>query len=99
MNHKGVEYSVLQLVDTPDVWKWQFQIGETIKTGKTKTSIEMLARRRGAYQKATDCARLRPPQLLQRAKTIYFTRLPLAQACHAGPRRAASYSPRRVRYR
>jgi hypothetical protein len=30
----------------PGIWKWQFQIGEQVKTGKTETRISLLAIRR-----------------------------------------------------
>jgi hypothetical protein len=36
MNHKGVEY-VLAPTAIPGIWKWQFRIGDQIKTGKTET--------------------------------------------------------------
>jgi hypothetical protein len=45
MTHKGVDYTVA-LTTTPGIWKWQFQIGEQIKTGKTETRINLLAIRR-----------------------------------------------------
>jgi hypothetical protein len=45
MNHRGVEYSVV-VTAVPDVWKWQFRIGDEIKTGKTETRIGLLAIRR-----------------------------------------------------
>ncbi|MGY3609679.1 hypothetical protein [Bradyrhizobium sp. Leo121] len=44
MIHKGVEYTVTPA--TPGVWKWQFQIGDTIKTGKTEAKLQLLAIRR-----------------------------------------------------
>ena len=31
---------------TPRIWKWQFRIGEQLKTGKTETRINLLAIRR-----------------------------------------------------
>ena len=43
--HKGVEYTVTATAD-PEVWEWRFQIGETIKTGKTQTRLAALATRR-----------------------------------------------------
>jgi hypothetical protein len=49
MTYKGVEYTVVKTANT-DVWKWQFQIGESVKTGKTETKIELLARRRTELQ-------------------------------------------------
>jgi hypothetical protein len=45
MNHKGVEYTVATTA-TPGVWKWQFRIGNDVKTGKTETRINLLAIRR-----------------------------------------------------
>jgi hypothetical protein len=45
VTHKGVDYTVA-LTTTPGIWKWQFQIGEKIKTGKTETRISLLAIRR-----------------------------------------------------
>jgi hypothetical protein len=43
--HKGIPYSVAATVE-PDLWQWQFQIGESVKTGKTKTRLAALAARR-----------------------------------------------------
>lgn len=45
MNHRGVEYTIATTA-TPGVWKWQFQIGDALKTGKTETRINLLAIRR-----------------------------------------------------
>ena len=45
MTHRGVDYTVA-LTTTPGIWKWQFQIGEQVKTGKTETRINLLAIRR-----------------------------------------------------
>jgi hypothetical protein len=45
MNHRGVEYMVVTTA-TPGIWKWQFRIGEQVKTGKTETRISLLAIRR-----------------------------------------------------
>jgi hypothetical protein len=45
MNHKGVEYSVAMSA-TPGIWKWQFRIGDEVKTGRTETRINLLAIRR-----------------------------------------------------
>jgi hypothetical protein len=30
----------------PGIWKWQFKIGDEVKTGRTETRIELLAIRR-----------------------------------------------------
>lgn len=45
MNHRGVEYTVT-MTTVPGVWKWQFRIGDEVKTGKTETRIDLLAIRR-----------------------------------------------------
>ena len=45
MNHRGVEYTVTA-TSVPGVWKWQFRIGDEVKTGKTETKINLLAIRR-----------------------------------------------------
>jgi hypothetical protein len=45
MNHKGVEYTVA-MTATPGIWKWQFRIGDAVKTGTTETKINFLAIRR-----------------------------------------------------
>jgi hypothetical protein len=45
MNHRGVEYSVA-MTATPGIWRWSFQIGGEVKSGKTETRIALLAIRR-----------------------------------------------------
>ena len=45
MKHKGVEYMVAPTA-TPGIWRWQFQIGDLVKTGRTETRINLLAMRR-----------------------------------------------------
>jgi hypothetical protein len=45
MNYRGIEYT-LTMTTVPGVWKWQFRIGDEIKTGKTETRIDLLAMRR-----------------------------------------------------
>ncbi|MGO8912278.1 MAG: hypothetical protein ACLQDM_23525 [Bradyrhizobium sp.] len=45
MNHRGIEYSIA-ITTTPGIWKWQFRIGDELKTGKTETRISPLAVRR-----------------------------------------------------
>ena len=45
MNYRGVEYS-LTMTTVPGVWKWQFRIGDEIKTVRTETKIDLLAVRR-----------------------------------------------------
>jgi hypothetical protein len=44
MVHKGIEYEIAMV--EPGLWKWQCRIGDQIKTGKTKCSLELLADRR-----------------------------------------------------
>jgi hypothetical protein len=44
MNRKGVEFSLIQV--EPGLWKWQFQIGDTVRTGKTHSNLMGLAARR-----------------------------------------------------
>jgi hypothetical protein len=45
MIHKGIKYSVVA-TETPGIWRWQFRIGDELKTGKTETRIELMAIRR-----------------------------------------------------
>jgi hypothetical protein len=44
MIHKGVDFTVTQAA--PGVWKWQFRIGDRVKTGKTEAKLHLLAIRR-----------------------------------------------------
>jgi hypothetical protein len=44
MVHKGIPYSVTLIA--PGLWKWQFRIGDEVKTGKTETKLNLLAMRR-----------------------------------------------------
>ncbi|MDB5584793.1 MAG: hypothetical protein JWR80_9969 [Bradyrhizobium sp.] len=45
MIYRGVQYSVAPTVE-PEIWQWQFQIGDNVKTGKTKTRLAAMAARR-----------------------------------------------------
>jgi hypothetical protein len=45
MQHKGVEY-MIAASSTPGVWKWQFRIGDQVRTGRTETRINLMAIRR-----------------------------------------------------
>lgn len=45
MMHKGVEYVVVPTA-IPGIWKWQFRIGDLVKTGRTESRINLLAMRR-----------------------------------------------------
>jgi hypothetical protein len=49
MKHKGVEYTVAPST-TPGVWKYEFRIGDQVRTGKTRTGISLLAIRRVQLQ-------------------------------------------------
>ena len=44
MIYKGIEFSVT--LAAPDIWKWQFRIGDTVKTGRTEARLSLLAIRR-----------------------------------------------------
>jgi hypothetical protein len=44
MIYKGIEFSVTPAA--PDIWKWQFRIGDTVKTGRTEARLSLLAIRR-----------------------------------------------------
>jgi hypothetical protein len=45
MTYKGVDFSV-SISAVPDVWKWQFQIGQLVKSGRTEAKLQLLAVRR-----------------------------------------------------
>jgi len=62
MNRRGIEFSLVQL-DT-DLWQWQFRIGETLTTGKTKTKLRGLAARKA--QRRID-QELKKPRDLERS--------------------------------
>jgi hypothetical protein len=44
MVYKGVEYTLTPVA--PGVWKWQFQIGDKVISGKTEARLNLLAIRR-----------------------------------------------------
>jgi hypothetical protein len=44
MNRRGIEFTLVQV--EPGLWQWQFRIGETVPTGKTKTKLKGLAAHR-----------------------------------------------------
>jgi hypothetical protein len=44
MNRKGVEFTLLLI--EPGLWKWHFQIGNDVLTGKTKTNLMGVAAHR-----------------------------------------------------
>jgi hypothetical protein len=45
VQYKGIEYSVVE-ASRPGVWKWQFQIGNEIRSGQTATKLFLMAHRR-----------------------------------------------------
>ena len=45
MNHKGVEYTLTRS-ETPGIWKWQFRIGDLVRSGTTEARLLLLAMRR-----------------------------------------------------
>jgi hypothetical protein len=45
MNHKGVEYTLTRS-ETQEIWKWQFRIGDRVKSGRTEARLPLLAMRR-----------------------------------------------------
>ena len=44
MNRRGVEFTLTQV--EPGLWKWQFQIGETVTTGRTHSNLMGMAAHR-----------------------------------------------------
>lgn len=45
MNYKGVHYTLTRS-ETSGVWKWQFRIGDRVRSGKTEARLPLLAMRR-----------------------------------------------------
>jgi len=45
MDHKGVEYTLTRS-ETPGVWKWEFRIGDLVRSGRTEARLLLLAMRR-----------------------------------------------------
>jgi hypothetical protein len=58
-----VEYTVVATAE-PDIWEWRFQLGETVKTGRTQTRLAALASRRvqSNFDAALRAAKLSPPK-------------------------------------
>jgi hypothetical protein len=61
--YKGVEYTVVATAE-PDIWEWRFQIGDTVRTGRTQTRLAALAARRvqSKIDAALRSAKLSPPK-------------------------------------
>ena len=45
MNHRGVEYTLTRS-DVPGFWRWQFRIGDLVRSGNTEARLALLAMRR-----------------------------------------------------
>ncbi len=60
LNHRGVEYTVAPTA-IPDIWKWQFQIGDQVKSGRTETRINLLAIRRVQLRIDRELKKAMPP--------------------------------------
>jgi hypothetical protein len=58
MKHKGIEYMVMPST-TPGIWKWEFRIGDLVKTGKTETRVAQLAARRAELKIDLELKKLR----------------------------------------
>lgn len=61
MIRKGIDFTVRQV--EPDLWKWQFQIGQKVVTGHTHTRLQGMAAH--SCQKRID-SELREPRELSR---------------------------------
>jgi hypothetical protein len=61
MNRRGVEFSLRRV--EPDLWKWQFQIGNNVTTGQTRSRLMGIAVHRA--QQRIDLELKKPAQLLQ----------------------------------
>ena len=59
MIRKGVEFSLTQV--EPDLWKWQFKIGDTVTTGQTNSRLMGIAAHRA--QKCIDQELKKPRDL------------------------------------
>jgi hypothetical protein len=90
MNRRGVEFTVTQA--EPGLWKWQFQIGETVTTGKTQSNLMGMAARRvqqridRELKKARDLASQANDQKVASANRSMSTFTGLANALDTGAR-------------
>ena len=66
MNRRGIEFTLVQV--EPDMWQWQFRLGETVTTGKTKTKLKGLAARRAQMRIDRELKKLRDPNHKQSEK-------------------------------
>jgi hypothetical protein len=61
MNRKGIDFSLKQVES--DFWKWQFQIGDTVTTGQTRSRLRGIAAHRA--QKRIDLELRKPRDPMQ----------------------------------
>lgn len=54
MIHKGIQYSIAA-TDEPDIWRWQFEIGDAVRSGKTQTRLAEHWPPAGFNRKSTPC--------------------------------------------
>ena len=59
MIRRGIEFTLVEA--QPGLWRWSFQIGETVRTGKTETNLRGMAAHR--VQQRID-QELRKPRVL-----------------------------------
>ena len=52
--HKGIQYSIAA-TDEPDIWRWQFEIGDAVRSGKTQTRLAEHWPPAGFNRKSTPC--------------------------------------------
>ena len=62
MTRKGIEFTLL-LVEL-GLWKWRFQMGKTVTTGKTQTNLMGLAARRAEVRIDGELRRLNAAAIL-----------------------------------
>lgn len=63
MNRKGVEFSLTEV--EPGLWKWQFQIGNVVTTGKTHSNLRGLAAHRAQQRIDRELKKLPAPSVSQ----------------------------------
>ena len=66
MNRKGVEFGLVQI--EPDLWKWRFQIGDTVTVGQTRTRLMGMAARRAELRIDQELKRRAAAGPLERSK-------------------------------
>jgi hypothetical protein len=63
--HRGIQYTIIATAE-PDVWEWRYELGDSIKTGRTQTRLAALAARRVRCK--IDAALRMPKQLRPRER-------------------------------